>query len=100
MTTPKAASVSGWYKPQPPRVKIMDPESGGTIVINRPGTDEPMVTIHPDGTLTIGEGYTPDAAATEFWQAMSHALGMAWMHPAVVCGGPTANGDSPEVPRG
>ncbi len=29
-----------------------------------------MVTIRPDGTIEYGEGYTPDAAAKAFWDAM------------------------------
>lgn len=30
-----------------------------------------LVRIHADGTLTYGEGYTPDSAAVEFWTAMA-----------------------------
>ncbi len=29
-----------------------------------------LVTIHPDGTIEYGPGYTPDAAAKVFWQAI------------------------------
>ncbi len=29
-----------------------------------------LVTIRPDGTIEYGEGYTPDAAAKEFWDAI------------------------------
>lgn len=33
--------------------------------------DTPLVTISfKDGSLTYGEGYTPDAAAKAFWEAM------------------------------
>ncbi len=28
------------------------------------------VTIKPDGTIVYGEGYTPDAAAKAFWDAV------------------------------
>lgn len=28
------------------------------------------VTIQPDGTIIYGEGYTPDAAAKAFWDAV------------------------------
>ncbi|MFJ2279277.1 hypothetical protein ACIOEZ_34575 [Streptomyces sp. NPDC087866] len=43
-----------------------------TITI--PGADGPLVTIHPDGRLEYGEGYEPDEAARQFWEAMgSHA---------------------------
>ena len=28
------------------------------------------VTIKPDGTIVYGEGYTPDAAAKAFWDAI------------------------------
>jgi hypothetical protein len=29
-----------------------------------------IVTIHPDGTIEYGEGYTPDAAAKALWDAV------------------------------
>jgi len=44
--------------PPPPTITIM-------------GADNtPLVTIHPNGTLDYGPGYTPDEAATRFWEAM------------------------------
>jgi hypothetical protein len=30
----------------------------------------PLVTIHPDGRVELGEGYEPDAAARAFWDAV------------------------------
>ncbi|MFJ4926815.1 hypothetical protein [Streptomyces sp. NPDC088736] len=36
------------------------------------GDGVPLVTIHPDGTLTYGPGYTPDEAARRFWDALRH----------------------------
>lgn len=30
----------------------------------------PLVTIKPDGTIVYGDGYTPDAAAKAFWDAV------------------------------
>ena len=33
--------------------------------------DKWAVTIHPDGTIEYGKGYTPDAAAKIFWEAMA-----------------------------
>lgn len=38
------------------------------------GADGPLVTIHPDGTLDYGPGYTPDEAARSFWDAMRHYM--------------------------
>lgn len=32
---------------------------------------QPLVTIHEDGTLTYGEGYTPDVAAKAFFDALA-----------------------------
>lgn len=31
---------------------------------------QPLVTIHPDGHLDYGPGYTPDTAARAFWDAL------------------------------
>ncbi|WP_020135025.1 hypothetical protein [Streptomyces sp. 351MFTsu5.1] len=43
------------------------------ITIN--GTDgQPLVTIHPDGTLDYGPGYTPDEAARTFWDALRRLM--------------------------
>jgi hypothetical protein len=60
------------------RVKIMEPGTGTVLIINQPGTNDPMVSVHEDGTLTVGEGYTPDAAAREFWEAMAEAVKTMW----------------------
>jgi hypothetical protein len=30
----------------------------------------PLVTIHPDGRVELGEGYEPDEAARAFWDAV------------------------------
>jgi hypothetical protein len=40
-----------------------------TLVAN----SEPLVTIHPDKTMTFGKDYTPDAAARLFWDAVLQA---------------------------
>jgi hypothetical protein len=34
----------------------------------------PLVTIKPNGAIEYGEGYTPDGAATIFWQAIAQAF--------------------------
>lgn len=36
------------------------------------GGFNPMVIIHPDGRIEYGEGYTPDAAAKIFWDALGY----------------------------
>ena len=33
---------------------------------------ETIVSISPEGTITYGEGYTPDLAAVAFWQALGY----------------------------
>ena len=44
-----------------------------TIVIQ--GADrQPLVSIHPDGTLEYGPGYDPDEAARRFWDALRHYM--------------------------
>lgn len=30
----------------------------------------PLVTIHPDGRVELGDGYEPDEAARAFWDAV------------------------------
>ena len=40
-----------------------------TFTINQGGRI--LVTIHADGSMTFGEGYTPDAAAMVVWDAIS-----------------------------
>ncbi|MER6616312.1 hypothetical protein [Streptomyces xantholiticus] len=32
--------------------------------------NRPLVTIHPDGRVELGEGYEPDEAAAAFWDAV------------------------------
>ena len=44
--------------PAPPDIQIMGENSA------------PLVTIHPNGTLEYGPGYTPDEAARRFWDAL------------------------------
>jgi hypothetical protein len=41
------------------------------IVFSEPET---FVIVHPDGTLEYGPGYTPDAAAKAFWEAIVEPL--------------------------
>ncbi len=31
-----------------------------------------LVTVHGDGRITYGAGYTPDEAARVFWEALAH----------------------------
>lgn len=51
---------------------LMEP-TPPTIVIH--GADrQPMVSIHPDGTLEYGPDYDPDEAARTFWDALRHYL--------------------------
>ena len=42
----------------------------GELVIGT-SMDNILVTIAKDGTLTYGPGYTPDAAAKMFWEALA-----------------------------
>lgn len=56
------------------RVKIMIPGSDSVIIINHPGTNDPMVTLMNDGTIVKGENYNPNEAAKEFWNAMAEVL--------------------------
>ncbi|MFI0822247.1 hypothetical protein ACH4TX_42260 [Streptomyces sp. NPDC021098] len=35
---------------------------------------QPLVTIHPDGTLEYGPGYDPDEAASRFWDALRRCM--------------------------
>jgi len=65
-TVPDSVWVSPW--PQP------------IIIIN--GETAPLVTIHPDGTLEYGEGYTPDEAARQFWDALRHFAPQQFRQPS------------------
>jgi len=57
-TEPFTVPDSVWVSPWPQPIVTIDGETA------------PLVTIHPDGTLEYGEGYTPDEAARLFWEAM------------------------------
>jgi hypothetical protein len=57
LTTPGPHPISA-VRPQTP-----------TIVIPR-GAPQALVTIHPDGTIEFGPGYTPEGAAALFWDAL------------------------------
>lgn len=59
--------------------RSFEPFSANTVEVRQPppsititGEDgrTPLVTIHPDGTLDYGPGYTPDEAARCFWDAL------------------------------
>ncbi|MET9055250.1 hypothetical protein ABZW50_29295 [Streptomyces bacillaris] len=50
------------------QITTVDVRSAASITI--PGTNGPLVTIHPDGRLEYGPGYEPDEAARLFWDAM------------------------------
>lgn len=45
------------------------PHPGALTIATNKG--EVIVRIAPDGTVAYGEGYTPDAAAEEFWTTMA-----------------------------
>lgn len=45
-------------------------QSAPDITITGEDGRTPLVTIHPDGTLDYGPGYTPDEAARCFWEAL------------------------------
>lgn len=42
----------------------------GEVVLGT-SKEQILVTLKPDGTLEYGSGYTPDAAAQVFWEAMA-----------------------------
>ena len=52
----------------PDQTFAIDPNVAPSFTIHM--HDKPMVTIRPDGTIEYGEGYTPDAAAKAFWDAV------------------------------
>lgn len=57
----------------PPSETFQIQQPPDTITIN--GEDgQPLVTIHPDGQLDYGPGYTPDEAARRFWDAMRYYM--------------------------
>lgn len=47
---------------------VSDPVPPSIIIQGAGG--RPLVTIRPDGTLELGEGYDPDEAARLFWDAL------------------------------
>lgn len=49
--------------PAAPRIQIMSEDQR-----------TPLVTIHPNGTLEYGPGYTPDEAARTFWDALRRLM--------------------------
>lgn len=55
----EAAHTVALAPPVAPRITILGED-------NR----TPLVTIHPDGTLEYGPGYSPDESARRFWEAM------------------------------
>ncbi len=48
-----------------------------TALLRMAFTIEGYVTLNPDGTITPEPGYTPDAAATAFWEAV-RAMSPMW----------------------
>lgn len=56
--------------PAEPVERRFSREHPGDLIIGT-SKERILVRIHPDGTLTYGEGYTPDEAAVEFWTAMA-----------------------------
>lgn len=49
------------------------PMSGSDLISIYGEQGRLMVTVKRDGTLAYGEGYTPDAAARLFWEALALA---------------------------
>ena len=45
---------------------------GQPVIYIHGETGTALVTIHQDGRLEYGEGYTPDEAARIFWEAIAH----------------------------
>lgn len=81
LTGPFTVPDSVWVSPWPQPAVAVHSDLG------------PMVTIHPDGRLEFGEGYTPDEAARRFWDALRHFAPQQFR-------GPTAQvGDDPDVLR-
>lgn len=49
-------------------------------------SQKPYLIIHRDRTIEYGEGYTPDRAAKEFWDAMSEQGRINWQDAAIANG--------------
>ena len=65
---PRASVTFGPQKGAP--VALREPLTPNRFIIQNE-TGKPLVTFTNDGTVTFGEGYTPDAAARSFWHAMA-----------------------------
>jgi len=46
----------------------IDPTQPPVLVISN--NSEPLVTIHPNGTIEYGPNYTPDETTRVFWEAL------------------------------
>jgi hypothetical protein len=69
--------MSLWVSPKPP-IAAEPSANSGSIFLTRPtsftiaGKNSAAVSISLEtGAVTLGKGYTPDAAAKEFWAAVS-----------------------------
>jgi len=51
-------------------IKFETPSAPTSVAIIFSG--KTLVTIKPDGEIVYGEGYTPDAAAKAFWDALGY----------------------------
>jgi predicted Zn-ribbon and HTH transcriptional regulator len=64
---PQQTSV--WTISDPGQTFQLFEPSRNIVILGEDGRT-PLVTIHPDGTLEYGPGYTPDEAASRFWDAL------------------------------
>jgi hypothetical protein len=67
-----ASMDGGLFISGTPDSYILAPPVAPSISIMSEDNLTPLVTIHPNGTLEYGPGYTPDEAARRFWDAMRH----------------------------
>ena len=64
---PRGSSALRWDGPAD-QITLQPPPPPRIVIT---GTDsQPLVTIHPNGQLEYGPGYTPDEAAQRFWDAL------------------------------
>lgn len=65
----KMARGSPWRPDQMPWVIQPGPPNAMSFRVVEPSG--PVVTIHPDGTIEFGKGYTPEGAALVFWREVA-----------------------------
>jgi hypothetical protein len=57
--------------PEPGTTALAPPRLKFTVPAER--TPEPLALLHPDGRVTLKEGYTPDAVTAAFWDRLERA---------------------------